>query len=209
MPIPEEIVCRIPDSVLTWIAAAEALAATGPDPAPLLVVEFFSGNWDSGQIAKASSDCGLPSYGYDILRDPVFNNMLSIPGCSLALALSLRTELHAHFALPCKTFIWMCRATFKRTSVHPWGDMSIPEVVIANGLAFIVFSLLIPILIHRAKTVSTEHPASSVLLSLPNLARKFMMWKFKRFFTWMGAFGGDTPKGLVLHTNANMHFLAK
>ena len=76
-----------------------AVQSCRPEPhtPPLVMLEMFCG---VAAITRAFTEAGYPSMGYDYLKDPVTNNVLSSAGFACALSLTLSLD-------PMAGFLWL------------------------------------------------------------------------------------------------------
>ena len=101
-----------------------------------------------------------------------------------------------HWGTVCSTWVWMCRATTKRSWAEPLGDTSLECVTQANIMVSRC-ALLFYLVEMVQGLVILEQPGSSIMFRHPRLLNRGMC----EVFTWMGAFGAPSAKPTKLLSN--------
>ena len=89
-------------------------------------VEFFSGQ---GHLHRSVRSLGLKATGYDLKQDAVLQNIMTVQGFITAVQWCRRVRAggHCHFGTVCSSWVWMCRATTRRSESCPLGDRRAPR----------------------------------------------------------------------------------
>jgi len=149
--------------------------------------------------------CGR--YSYEILKCETWN-MVSPIGFAHALTLlhRLRPGSLVHLAPVCSSWTWMNRGTSKRSKERPLGDESLAYIQDANRMVSRCI-MIAAICICLGHVFILEQPANSLMEHHPkfrwllDLARRGVL-RTASCRTWMGMFGGCTPKPTLLYSNA-------
>lgn len=154
----------------------------------LEMIEYFAG---VAVVTAAFKAQQLPSLSYDIIKDPIFNDLLSPPGFAYALhaACRVREGGLAMLAPVCSSWVWMCMASSKRTRARPMGDLRLPWVRDANRMVSRVV-LILYILSARRVLWILEQPSSSMLQYHVRFQEFMKKVQLYRVFTHLGAFAG-------------------
>lgn len=147
-----------------------------------------------------------PRYGFEICKDTTCD-MIGDEGFILAIQLlkRLRPSSLVHFAPVCSSWTWVNRGTAKRSRLDPLGDTSLAYVREANRMVarVVMLALMCSALGH---VWVLEQPSSSLMDAHPKfdwLLRlgKASVLRVCKVKTWMGMFGGGTPKPTTLWGN--------
>jgi hypothetical protein len=185
------------------VAVTRHLHETGAtEPHNLDGVEFFAGvkTW-SGELQKR----GLNVYSFEILDDKIHGDFLGDLGFINALGVILRCKPGAilHWATVCSSWVTINRGTSGRGVSNPLGNVDRLYVRDANTMVSrmclcILFGVCLNldwILEQPLSSIMTSHPRFQVLLNMSELgAIKHIM----EVHTWMGSFGGFSPKPTML-----------
>ena len=146
-----------------------AVQSCRPEPktTPLVMLEMFCG---VAAITRAFTEAGYPSMGYDYLKDPVTNNVLSSAGFACALSLTLSLDPMAGFlwlATVCSTWVWISSSSTGRTVDYPLG---VPCESTASANCMVArCGLLVVLAISRGCIWALEQPASSLMVLHPTM----------------------------------------
>ena len=178
----------------------------------LLCVEYFAG---VSSVYRGAVARGFPSAKCDIIFEPHLHDIMSVSGFIYAIQLARRQCAGAlsHFATVCSTWVWICRASTKRSvleplSPFPWSDC----VANANNMVARM-SLLLMICMGLDAIWVLEQPSSSLMCLHPRMvqlkkAMEHLGGPSKRSWwhthTWMGMYGGRTPKATRLWSNSEL-----
>ena len=164
----------------------------------LVCFENFAG---VGEILSAFARDGFASEGFDYSWDPNFMDFNSSQGFLLALLLTLRLvpEGCNWYATVCSTWVWMSRASTKRTIMAPMGRRTLAKVKQANAqVARMV--LLTTLCLAKRCLWALEQPSSSIMdLSssvrwLRGLPPKLVGGGWQRTYLHMGSYGAECRK---------------
>ena len=120
----------------------------------------------------------------------------------MALQMLRRCLPHAvsFWAPPCGSWVFLNRGTAKRSADNPYGDTTLPYIVLNNRLV-----ARIVLLLRFAALCSVywclEPPSSSLLMHHPKLKHASVALGLQKTFLWMMAYGGESPKGTHLWGN--------
>ncbi len=119
-----------------WLAIVAFLVAHAAD-APLGAVSVFEG---CGSLSRALNDYHIPALGFEILRDPIYEDLLAMEGIQNLLMMVVRVCVHGVVWLgpPCCSWIWMTRSKSRRSREHPEGNEMDPWVAMHNQIALFV-----------------------------------------------------------------------
>ena len=139
---------------------------------------------------------------YDVGLSPA-HDITTPAGFCIAVELVLRVKEGGmiHLAPPCSTFVWVNRGTSGRSRERPEGRTQIKGVALANLIA-VRCVLLVLLAMARKVHWILEQPSSSVMALQPRFKELFAKHKIITTFTWMGMFGGETPKATVLYSSS-------
>ena len=184
--------------ILFQILAA-FLLMFGPVAPSVDMLEWFSG---VGVVFESCKDMEFVSMGFDIANGGAGgrHGFLSDHGMTTAFFYSLSMKTHGlqHWATVCSSWVWIAWSQCGRSQALPMGSTA-PSTVAANTMVsrMCLISLL---LLSRCVAFVLEQPSSSIMdQHVRLLAAPFN--KFYKGMTWMGAFGGSTPKRTWLKTN--------
>ena len=179
-----------------------------PKTTPLVMLEMFCG---VAAITRAFTEAGYPSMGYDYLKDPVTNNVLSSAGFACALSLTLSLDPMAGFlwlATVCSSWVWISSSSTGRTVDYPLG---VPCESAASANCMVArCGLLVVLAISRGCIWALEQPASSLTVLHPAMVwiRQFNNVLFNADWfeadTCMGAFSAGTIKPTKIYGNRRL-----
>ena len=159
-----------------------------------MCVEYFAG---VKSITRAYQKNRLLAYGYDIAHGRE-EDILTDAGFMLALLLALSVcegKGTSHFATVCSTWVWMSRASTRRSRTNPLSQgFSTPCVDLANMMVSRT-CILMRLLEARRCSWTLEQPSTSLMIQHPRVQFKF------RVNTWLGMFGARTRKQIYLLSN--------
>ena len=159
-------------------------------------VEYFAG---CGSLAKSCLTVGMEGVRFDKAYDEK-HNVLTPTGLRLWLDELAATRAGALIWLGtlCSPFLFLCRCQSKRSVKNGYlGDDSVNWVcngnnmMRASALIFFIASLIFaePML---------EQPVNSVMPKCAPLKTVFQFLEATRTMTWLGAYGGASPKPIQL-----------
>ena len=179
------------------------------DARDLDYVEFMSGE---GNIFGSMLEMMLHACGYDNKLHPILQNLLCPTGCLCAIQLLRRLAPGGgtSWALVCASWVWMSRSKTRRSLARPLGPDDpaerIAAVVDGNQMVSIFAALLLWIVSMGDVQWLLEQPSSSLLVHHPRIQAIQMLLQRERKWhsvhTWMGAFGGPTPKSTRLWSSS-------
>lgn len=154
-------------------------------------------------IVRAAQAVGrsYTAVGYDVKKDSVYMDICSPRGMVTATALMRRLKIAGlgWLATVCSSFVWISRASTKRTVASPRGSPSSASAIMGNRMCA-RSALLFLFCTAKQGWAVIEQPISSVLASHPaarflqDLADAFSWCGWHVANSYMGAFGGATPK---------------
>ena len=160
-------------------------------PQTVDITEWMSG---VGEILRAGNDQGFCTEGFEVSKDNIFEDFLSPLGFlnAIRLAKSAKPLGCQHWDTVCSSYIWVCRNDSKRSIMFPMGDTSRLFVLLGNQM---VSRMVLVACLMRGKKVLMflEQPLTSLMdkhkrMNSPAMDELFFIK------TWMGCFGGPTPK---------------
>ena len=162
-------------------------------------VDFFAGmkavsnTWNEHSFAAAS---------YELLDDPQCQNFCSGPGLLFALMLTMRMRMGAlsSWGTVCSSWIFVSSSVTKRTDENILGDTSCKGVADGN-LQVSRMALLWELMKVRNGIFWLEQPGSSKMHLHPRMHQWMQQNPTYECRTWMGCFGGETPKPTILRSN--------
>ena len=166
------------------------------DAQDLDFIEYFAG---VSSIVRGVRQRGYRAVGYDVEFDNVGQDINSDKGYMTAVQWMrrLRGGLGgAHFATVCSTWVWISRASTRRSLSEPLGaHPRTCKVEQANVMVSRV-ALLLLWLQAQGNLWFLEQPASSLMCHHPRMAqvKNVCQSSWRHVHTWMGAFGARTPK---------------
>ena len=197
------------------IRALKGLKASGAPPKLLLLVfllmthvapsarvssvEFFAGRCAYSRAAQADGrsaimmDKEFGGVAHDILHPLGFCN-------HILAALRVQSPSSAMLGPVCSTWVWMNRATSKRSFAKPLGRQSLPSVKEGNMLVARTVALLF-ILQLGATWWALEQPRSSLMTEHPCMRQFFRLQEVWTISLNMGEFGAPTLKPSWLFSN--------
>ena len=177
----------VPATILNMIA-------TLPMEEPhLCCAEFFAG---VGSIAFGFRSFGKQAAAVD-KNYHVDMDLNNLKGIALAIWVIMRTVASGivWLAPPCSSWIFLSTGTTKRSRLSPNGDTGNTKVLWNNALVWRV-SILVEICALFAIYVILEQPTSSLMFVYERMRLALTRVKSQGTHTYMGAFGGDTAKGM-------------
>ena len=170
------------------------------ESAVLECIEYFCG---VAYISSTFEGAGFPSLGYDILKDPLHNNLCSPAGFIYALfsMLCLSSDGLAWFATVCSSWTWLAISKTRRSPQCPLGRND--TVSTMDGNMQVARCALLMALAHAKHAWwALEQPLRSLMKHHPAMAHVFKTMPFFEVTTHMGAFAADTLKPSQLYGNA-------
>lgn len=170
------------------------------------MVEYFCGG---GAITHACRALGLRCRCFDLMLAETFgdfHNVMTSKGMRewLLTACCLKPNGTMWLALPCSSFVWLCKYSTGRSKDNPWGSPKSKSAVLGNALAH--RSLLLSMLGHFTRCFfAAEQPTSSCFGQLPMVANFFVEIETVIIIFWLGAYGAPTKKPVRVWTN--MHIM--
>ncbi len=174
----------------------------------LIMVEMFCG---VAAISRAFSAAGFPSMGYDFLKDPLMNNILSPAGFLHAIAMVASLDPVGGFlwqATVCSTWVWISQGSTGRSAQFPLG-VPCRSTLEANCMVARC-SLLVLLSIARGTIWALEQPSSSLMTLHPAMTwvrsfhGKMVNADWYECETFMGAFDGATLKPTTICGNRRL-----
>ena len=180
--------------ILFWVLAV-LLRLLGPPALDLDCVDWYSG---VGEINASFQRRGLASLPFDVIHDPVYQDMTGTWGFITAIewARRLKWFAFAPFGTVCSSWVWVCRSTSGRTPLRPLGDSGCHSVAQGN---LMVARMMFLYMIIAAKKICfiLEQPSSSMMNRHPKVAAR----NFHSIHTWMACFGAPTAKPSRLYSD--------
>ena len=179
------------------------LLGTGPDigDKDLDLVEFFCG---CQAITRGAQFMGRKAYGVDILSPQKVSqprrNLGTKHGFCLALKLICRLRRFGltWWAPPCSSWVWISRATNKRSVDDPLGDENQKRVRWNNRLVSRLM-ILLELVRFLGLFWILEQPQSSIILEHPKFNKRLKRLGTRQKFLWMQCYGGESPKPTILY----------
>ena len=179
------------------------LLGTGPDigDKDLDLVEFFCG---CQAITRGAQFMGRKAYGVDILSPQKVSqprrNLGTKHGFCLALKLICRLRRFGltWWAPPCSSWVWISRATNKRSVEDPLGDENQKRVRWNNRLVSRLM-ILLELVRFLGLFWILEQPQSSIILEHPKFNKRLKRLGTRQKFLWMQCYGGESPKPTILY----------
>ncbi len=178
----------------------------------LCLIEYFCG---VGAITTQWQRAGFPAVGYDILKDPLYNDLNASAGFLVALRLMLQLSDSsglAWFATVCSTWVWMSRSSTGRSETNVMGNRNSQAVMKANIMTTRC-ALLILLACAKSSAWVLEQPSTSLMTRHPALqwvqelcVKHPSLMQWVEVSTWMGQFGGGSAKHLTLCSNRQWLF---
>ena len=145
------------------------------------------------------------------MRDPLNMDLCSARGFVYAVWLVLATQCQGlnWFATVCSSWVWMSRATTRRSRQDIYGRVDLPSCH-AGNIQTARSALLMLLCACRHVWWALEQPATSLMEHHPAMKhlKRLASTVGGHFFAWskvqtyMGAFAGDTCKPLNIYSNA-------
>lgn len=161
--------------------------------------ELFAGDQ---AISKGLRRFGLSAFAYEIKHDGVTQDFMSRTGYCLALAavLRLRPGSLLWMGIVCSSWVWISRSSTGRDAACVLGNAS-QTVRTANTM---VSRAVILIYVAAAKgiVVVLEQPSSSLLYLHPRFQSMLAVVPMFKSLHWLGLFGAESSKPIVLYCNA-------
>eukprot|EP00435_Cladocopium_sp_Y103_P026133 s332_g6.t1 len=146
---------------------------------------------------------------YDVEAHQRSNDILSTKGFLKLIQLVLKTRADGliHCGPPCSTWVWVNRATSKRSRDSPAGDASVPSVASSN---LITCRLVLVLMLAACRYLYTlvEQPRSSLMpwfqlfVKLSQLLANLFGLAWRQTSMSMGSWGGYSPKPSLLFGTA-------
>ena len=158
--------------IYTILQKAHTHTHTHPEPRLVHVTGFWVSptNYHNPRIVQQaiSYPCCALRQGYDVMTDPVYENLESDLGFlhSLSLVLRLAPFGLLYLGLPCGSFSFMSSATHRRTGAEPYGNVGV-EFVNQGNLLCCRCCLLALIAIARSACWMLENPLRSAIPHMP------------------------------------------
>ncbi len=150
---------------------------------------------------------GWPRERYDVARDPICHDMSTPQGFIFAVKCLLQVVENGLLwgGCPCSSFVYISRATSKRTREAIMGDESV-EFVLTGNLLAARCSLLIILALARCVRWTIEQPGSLLLPGFPPIRKLlYIMAERKCFHVTrfaMGYFGSLSLKPTMVFGSA-------
>jgi hypothetical protein len=141
----------------------------------------------------------------DILLHMVFHNFMSAAGWVNALQLVRRLMRGGltHWATVCSTWIWMARSGTLRSEERPLGKRPWSDKVAEANAMVSRMIVLLYLIVAQDSFFILEQPANSLMVKVPRMVqlKKRLGNHWSSIHTYMGEFGGETPKPTRLWSN--------
>ena len=162
-------------------------------------VDFYAG---MKAVSMTWIENSYESATYELLDDPERQNVCSGIGMLFALMLIMRMKIGAlsSWGTVCSSWIFVSSSVTKRTTENILGDPSCKGVTDGN-LQVSRMALLWELIKVRKGIMWLEQPGSSRMHLHPRLHQFMQRNPTYECRTWMGCFGGETPKPTVLRSN--------
>lgn len=162
-------------------------------------VDFYAGK---KAVAMTWIERAFTAETYEILDDPDCQNFCSGMGMLFACMLIMRMKINAlsSWGTVCSSWIFVSASVTKRTLENILGDTSCAGVSEGN-LQVSRMVLLWELIKIRRGIMWLEQPGSSRMHLHPRLHNFMQRNPTYECRTWMGCFGGETPKATVLRSN--------
>jgi len=162
-------------------------------------LELFAGE---RAISEATLRAGRKACSYDIVIDPVGNNIMGTVGwlCACVLTLKLKPGSQVNTAPVCSSWTWMNRATSGRSAVFPLGNKHVKSVAVANAMVSRQVLLLYS-WTAAGHFWMLEQPCGSLLEYHPRLQQFLKEHKVYRTRVNLGDFGAASQKPVWLYSN--------
>ena len=159
------------------------------------MVEYFAGEQ---AVTHAWASAGFRACPFEMKLDPLAD-ILSTKGFVLALMMALMVKDHgfAMIATVCSSWVFVNRATSKRSVWNPLGDTHVKSVALANEMVSRM-ALILWVLESKRCLWLYEQPQTSLLWEHHRMQEYLSKNIVYKVHTWMGAFGAATPKGTHL-----------
>jgi len=194
---------RVPCLFLFFLALLHSHGGSARD---LAVAEFFAG---TNTIYLGALDAGLPASSFEVLDDGIFQNFLGNSGYLNAAYAVRRLQGHGlgWFAPVCSSWVFINRASSKRTAANPGGNLDSVHARRGNIMARRT-ALLCMALVAKRSLFIVEQPISSIMKSHGSMlvlqkAVSKIGQAFRIQFLWLRAYGHDIPKPTELYTNSD------
>ena len=170
-------------------------------------VEYFSGVATYYRACRARN---FRSAKYDLIEHGIWNNILTSEGFIAAVQLARRLKFHSlsSFATVCSTWIWVCRGSTRRSQEEPLGAEPRSQCVTDANWMVARVTMIWMLIVASGGFFLLEQPGSSLMCLHPRvnafaLALEKCGQSFHHISTWMGMFGGETPKRTRLWSNSH------
>lgn len=162
-------------------------------------VEYFAG---MKAITTNYKKLGYNAASFELMDDPLNEDLLSAQGYSHAVALVLKTKWGgALWTAPvCSTWVWINRGTSERSWGAPLGDVTKKSVRDGN---LMVHRMVLLLLLASSRGIwwVLEQPRGSLLWRHPAWQELIQRVAVFRHSTQLGRFGGATAKATWLWSN--------
>ena len=110
-----------------------------------------------------------------------------------------------HWATVCSSWIWICRATTRRSQSVPLGLEPRCEAVHKGNLMVSIMAALMLWAIADGQTFILEQPSSSLMTLVPRMVQvqRTLEGKWQMVKTCMGAYGADSQKDTHLYSGSS------
>ena len=168
-------------------------------------IEVFAG---IGNVHRFMQENAYSSCAFDVIYDPIYQDIMGDVGFVTLLQWLRRLRFAnggTHWAPVCSTWIWVARHNCGRSGVNVLGCHPLPDCVSLANKQVSRVALCLLLVIALQCTFVLEQPSSSLLAMHPrmllvkNILRRYDSWF--HIFTWLGAFGAETPKATRLFSN--------
>ena len=162
-------------------------------------VDFYAG---MKAVSMTWIENSYESATYELLDDPERQHFCKGIGMLFALMLIMRMKIGAlsSWGTVCSSWIFVSSSVTKRTTENILGDPSCKGVTDGN-LQVSRMALLWELIKVRKGIMWLEQPGSSRMHLHPRLHQFMQRNPTYECHTWMGCFGGETPKPTVLRSN--------
>lgn len=125
--------------------------------------------------------------GYDIEKDPVFDDFTSEVGLLRAIELVLRLSVLGllYAAIPCQSFGFMSSNTHGRSGARPWGE-EVFEFVEVGSICACRFAILALLGMTRKCVWMIENPSNTTLHHIPSIQLLLRPELRPRSIRWIG-----------------------
>lgn len=167
------------------------------------LIDFVEFNAGVGHVTKGVLAQGLFAVAVDKVFSPS-HNCTSPEGMRFwfEILLYVRQHGHAWFAPDCSSWVWICRHVHGRGKGNIMGHLDFPRTRIANEISYFQSALLLLCFLLDI-TYLIEQPLSSLLDQVPHIIKVLDLTEATYDITWLGAYGGSSPKCLKFYTTCS------